>query len=128
VVEIVEEVRRAQHLKARVDADEKLRWSDPGLDGAQLHALDHPRDGSELTGGKDLALDLSLTALLQPCGVALAPFVLHVVQRGGGALQRDGCGRRRRRGAAGEHDQHGERDDDGRMGCSTHDVSSSSPD
>src|SRR5262249_61411856 len=87
MVEVVEQVGRAQYLKARVDADQDLGRPHPRLDRSELDAFDHARDRSELAGREDLALDLAVAPLLEPRDVPLAPFVLDVVQRGRRALE-----------------------------------------
>src|SRR5262249_40599562 len=91
-------------LEARIHADHELRRPDPRLDRAELNTLDHSGNRPELAGRKDLGLDPATGPLLETGAEALAPFVLHVVQRGRGALERNGLrlGRGRREGDTGE--------------------------
>jgi hypothetical protein len=85
-----EQARRAQCLVALVDADQKFRRSDPGLDGAELGALDLPGNGAELAGRKDFALDEAAGVLLHRRGETLHPFMLGVVECGGAQFHRIG--------------------------------------
>ncbi len=78
-----EQAGRAERLVTRIDADKKLRRSDPALDRSELRALDLPRDRAELTPRVELGLDPAAGIPLHRCSKSLHPFVLHVVDRGG---------------------------------------------
>src|ERR1700692_2122938 len=53
----VDQARRRHQLEALVDADEEFGRDDRALDGAELGALDLPRDRTELACGIDFGLD-----------------------------------------------------------------------
>src|SRR5262249_42020902 len=89
MVEVVEQVGRAQYLKARVDADQELGRPHPRLDRSELDPFDHAWDRAERAGREDVALERAVAPLLEAADVPLAPLVLDVVQGGRRALEGD---------------------------------------
>src|SRR5262249_53676497 len=71
-------------------SDQKFRRADPELDRAELSALDHARNGTELACRIDLRLDATVGVFFNRSRKALQPFVLCIVEGRGGEL--DGRG------------------------------------
>ena len=67
------------HFEALVDADEEFRRNDRALDGAELRALDLPRDRAELARRIDLGLDAAARILLDRRGEILGELMWRVV-------------------------------------------------
>ena len=79
VLERIDQPRRRHHLEALVDADEELRRNDRGLDGAELHAFDLPRNRAQLARRIDLALDAAARILLDRGGEILGELMRRIV-------------------------------------------------
>ena len=94
VIVVLEQHRRAEDAKARIDADVEVGRPDIGFDRAELQPVDHARDRSELAARIDADLDPPAGGLLDGLLVELDVLVLRFVERGGPEFHHE-IGRRR---------------------------------
>ena len=80
---VLEQSGRAQNLETAIDAHQKLRGTEPALNGSHLRAFDLPGNAAQLAGRKNLGLDPAVSILADSHGETLHPFVLRVVEGGG---------------------------------------------